>query len=155
MEQAKKSIKGRGLIVDLHGQSHPEEWIELGYTVPAEMLNSGIYRDCDTSVYSVFKHSKQKPTDIVDFISGDLSLGAILQQTSNQYKVVPSPNFPAPGGGNYYVGGYITKTHGSSQGGLVDSIQVECPSYVRMSPGRSSFSKDLAAAVCKFLELHY
>ena len=40
---------------------------------------------------------------------------------------VPSPRQPSPGKDKYYRGGYITQNHGSSNGGVVDAIQLELP----------------------------
>ncbi|KYO23821.1 hypothetical protein Y1Q_0015814 [Alligator mississippiensis] len=39
-----------GLIVDIHGQAHPEQWIELGYTISKASLNSGLFSASGSSI---------------------------------------------------------------------------------------------------------
>ena len=50
IQSAKEGISGPGLLIDIHGQSHPEGWIELGYTLSREQLNEKRYHSTDTSV---------------------------------------------------------------------------------------------------------
>ncbi len=53
VEQAKVSIGGPGLLVDVHGHSHVEGWVELGYTLSSQQLNQGSYQSHDTSIHSL------------------------------------------------------------------------------------------------------
>ena len=50
IEKAKREIGGPGLLIDIHGQNHPESWIELGYTLSADQLNNKTYCAKDTSI---------------------------------------------------------------------------------------------------------
>lgn len=51
IEKAKRDISGPGLLVDIHGHSHPEDWIELGYTLSHDQLNDRSYKSKETSIH--------------------------------------------------------------------------------------------------------
>ena len=68
IEKAKRDISGPGLLIDVHGQSHPEEWIELGYTVSDVQLKKRSYTSKDTSLYSLALRSGISSTDQIQVI---------------------------------------------------------------------------------------
>ena len=151
---AKESIKGPGLFLDIHGQVHPEKWVELGYTLSGAILDSKEYTPNNTSVWSLAKRRIGPGLTLEDLIYGPWSLGGLL--ATEGYNSVPSPQNPSPGGKNYYTGGYITIHHGSKFGGAIDAIQIECPEHVRKDKtAGKEFSAGLARAVYKYLQLHY
>ena len=91
------SSYGRGLIIDLHGQSHPEERIELGY-----LLNGSMLRDLEQNAtdYSnqvsiknlISNHPKQ--TSFQQLLVGENSLGTLLSE--QDFAAVPSQSDQAP-----------------------------------------------------------
>lgn len=72
------------------------------------------------------------------------------------YNTVPSPINPGPLNGNYYNGGYITKTHGSyyNAGLPLNAIQIEVPSSLRQIDTVDEFARNLAYSVFEFYYLH-
>ena len=63
-----------------------------------------------------------------------------------------------PGNDEYFTGGYITRTHGSIDGTLVDAIQCETPGEVRNDGGpdlRRTFSEALGTAIVNFHNRYY
>lgn len=142
-----------GLILDIHGQAHPERWIELGYSLSKTSLNSG---DFSVSCSSI-SHLASQLVNVSSqtLVAGNRSLGKYIEEQDNSYVCVPSPSNPSPNNGSYYSGGYITKTFGSLSSGTVDAIQLELPQWVRAAEERPRFCKALARAVMKFWQTNY
>lgn len=153
INKARESLSP-GLLIDLHGQGHPEAWVELGYLLRTAQLNYNNYTASQTSVWSLSNHTLQNLSSIQDLIYGPASFGGLLE--SKGYKTVPSPTHPSPGEGRYYSGGYITQTYGSMHGGNVDSIQIESPGVLRYDDEvRTKYAKDLASSAVEFMNIHY
>ena len=74
---------------------HNEDWIELGYAMSQDVLNSHAYTPEMTSIYSLYRNSKQRVECITDIVSGATSFGALLG--AHGYEVVPSPKNIYPG----------------------------------------------------------
>ncbi|XP_030303692.1 uncharacterized protein LOC115598093 [Calypte anna] len=150
---AAKSRMTGGLILDIHGQAHPEQWIELGYTLSKTSLNSGIY----SASFSSISHLASQLVNVSaeTLVAGNRSLGNYIEEQKHSYVCVPSPSNPSPNNGSYYAGGYIVKTFGSQSSGTVDAIQLELPQWVRAAEERSRFCKALARAVMKFWQTNY
>jgi len=120
---------GRGLYIDLHGQSHVQDWTEIGYLLTRvelalsdSTLNQPSYIN-RTSVQYRGRVLSAQGTPFSQFLRGPRSLGGLLEEEG--LKAVPSPSYPDPSGGNYFNGGYSTDRHGSINGGVVDGIQIE------------------------------
>ncbi|XP_023322048.1 uncharacterized protein LOC111696624 isoform X2 [Eurytemora carolleeae] len=146
IRKASKKIGGRGLLLDIHGQNHKQNSVELGYLIYKSELNAGKYRKRNSSILNL---AKTTGLSIEELLHGDLSFGALLEEEG--YKAVPSPRQHAPGKQRYYTGGFITQVYGSSRGGEIDSIQIEIPGESRFSSKvRKKFSRGLAKAVQKF-----
>lgn len=154
IERAQNDIKKPGLLCDLHGHGHSEQWIELGYALSPTILNSNYYTSEMTSVYSLFRNSAVKMDDIHDLISGELSLGSMLC-AEGYTEVVPSPLYPYPGNGHYYAGGFITEMHGSKNGGSFDAVQIESPSNLRSKEIVDRYAETLGKVIYKFVMIHY
>lgn len=155
--QAKSSISqvgdGNGLLLDIHGQSHPEEMTELGYMVIKDRLN-GVDGKVPVAQYSSIRSLANRVNiDFESLLRGDNSLGHYLQD--NGHNTVPSPVNPKPGSAQYFTGGHIIKTHGSRYGGEIDAIQVEIPKPMRNSNEAEEYASHLASAVFKFMREHY
>lgn len=146
-----KSRMSPGLLIDIHGQSHPEQWIELGYLISKANLDSGTFSAAVTSIHSLSKRLGNVPFETL--LRGSRSLGKLIEEQNRSYVCVPSPTNPGPNGGNYFSGGYIVGTHGSKLCGEVDAIQIELPKWIRESEERPSFGIALAKALINFYEL--
>jgi len=158
IDLAKKDIGKPGLYLDIHGHSHSENWIELGYTVSGEKLNTGDYSASETSIHRLHEKliSKGHHISIQQLVSGPQSFGGMLSAI-NGYSdvVVPSPRHPGPGTGQYFSGGYNVVRHGSRTGGEIDGIQIESPIGQRMPAERVKYAEAVGCAIVEFLQLYY
>ena len=153
IRSAKQEVEGPGLVIDLHGQNHHQNSIEIGYLFKKSELNNQDYNSTVPSIKNLLERTKISTPEI---LYGDKSLGSLFE--SSGYNAVPSPGQHYPGKDKYYKGGYITQTHGSSKEGEIDAIQLELPAEIRHEGGeelRESFSKDLAKILAKFIEQYY
>mmetsp|Transcript_89989 Transcript_89989/g.155879 ORF Transcript_89989/g.155879 Transcript_89989/m.155879 type:complete len:652 (-) Transcript_89989:274-2229(-) len=143
-----------GLLLDIHGHAHTEGWIELGYLLGSRALN-GQGQDLDAERSSISHLAKvHASTPFEQILRGDGSLGALLSSPSyGGYRTVPSPTDPGPDDGNYFSGGYITRTYS----GKLDAIQIELPSALRSSSAQivQEGVTNLAAAAIHFMSLWY
>lgn len=145
-----------GLIIDLHGHSHGEDWIELGYCLNRNDLNRKTLcpHQNPTSLDSLIARSH---LDIEEIIRGeDFSLGGLLESRFG-LKCVPSPRHPHPLNSNYYSGGYITEMHGSRSNPdyPFSAIQIEVPVSLRADePTLDLFAKKLAICLFEFYFRH-
>ena len=128
IEHARNQVRhncGTGVIFDIHGQSHPEKMIELGYALSSEQLNA-TPRPEHSSIRSLNNRSRHNFDNI---LRGPQSLGARLSLEG--FETVPSPSHRAPGTAKYYSGGYTIQQWGSTAGGTIDAIQLELPFHIR------------------------
>ncbi|KAM4695626.1 uncharacterized protein WCC33_014426 [Rhinophrynus dorsalis] len=143
----------KGLLIDIHGQAHPEEWIELGYTISKTSLDAGTFSAGDSTIFSMSKELYDVPFETL--LRGSRSLGKFIEDQNINYICVPSPTNPGPNGGNYFSGGYIVQTHGSKNGGEIDAIQIELPRWIRESAERPSFCVSLSKALMNFYQFSF
>jgi len=142
-----------GLLIDIHGQVHKKNSTEIGYLIKPKDLNLGNYTNSNLSIKALVTRKK---VTVEEYIWGSRSLGALFEDAG--YKAVPSPNKTSPGKDKYFNGGYITSTHGSWYGGLVDAIQLEIPGEIRNDGGKSlrkHFSSNLARILATFFSKNY
>jgi len=142
-----------GLLIDIHGQVHKKNSTEIGYLIKPQDLNLGNYTNSNLSIKALVTRKK---APVEEYIWGSRSLGALFEDAG--YKAVPSPNKTSPGKDKYFNGGYITSTHGSWLGGLVDAIQLEIPGEIRNDGGKSlrkHFSSNLARILATFFSKNY
>ena len=152
---------GSGLVIDIHGQSHEEQRIELGYLLSSSdlrmsnsTLNSPDYLNGSSIKSLLIDHPDN--LKLTDLLSGEFSLGNFL--TSFGYASVPSKEDTAPKEGElYFSGGYNTATYGSRDNGSVDAIQIELNMVgVRdTNENRTSFSKEFAQVLISYLRMYY
>ena len=149
---------GSGFYIDLHGHGHKIQRLELGYmlsasdlTLPDTALNSPTYRNKSSIRTLVMETGLSLPA----LVRGPTSLGSLLEDLG--FPSVPSAGQPNPGGAPYYSGGYSTGRHGSSDGGSISGVQIECNwEGVRSTETeRAAFSQAMAEALETFLETHY
>tara|TARA_B100000767_G_scaffold274049_1_gene305916 strand:+ start:484 stop:1404 length:921 start_codon:yes stop_codon:yes gene_type:complete len=152
---------GSGLVIDIHGQSHEEQRIELGYLLSSSDLrmNNPIINSLDfknkSSVKGILNNNLNN-LKLIDLLSGEFSMGNFL--TLKGYASVPSKEDIAPKQGElYFSGGYNTATYGSRDSGSVDAIQIELNMIgVRdTSENRTIFSKDFAEVLITYLRTYY
>lgn len=163
IDTAKEKITedyGRGLFLDLHGHSHNEQRIELGYLIsktelqlPNSDLDGQEYID-KSSIQSLVGDNLLSLTHS-QLLRGDHSFGTLLE--SNQVAAVPSKSDPFPiGNEGYFRGGYNTERHGSANGGSIDAIQIECDQTIRFDANnRERFAINLTSVTNQFIDLHY
>jgi hypothetical protein len=143
----------QGLLIDIHGQSHSENWIELGYLLTSTVLNStkDLTNYQSSSINSLASISSYKFNDL---IRGEFSLGGIMESRYN-LKVVPSPKYLSPNGGNYYSGGFITKEYSSAKKTTrINAIQIEAPYLMRIDSDVEYYANRIADSIFAFYIHH-
>ncbi|ORX91229.1 hypothetical protein K493DRAFT_409435 [Basidiobolus meristosporus CBS 931.73] len=152
-KQVERSF-GRGLYIDLHGQKHPEKWIELGYLVHASDLDRLNEHSASGTVSqsSSLRGLSGRRNHFLDLIRGPNSLGGLFERKA--YKTVPSPSIPSPNGGQYYRGGYCLQRHTSLS---IDGVQIELPAHLRRGSMeiRNKLVNDMADIINHFVSRHY
>jgi len=154
---ARADIGGPGLLIDLHGQNHHQNSVEIGYLYKKSELNRGDYFSSVPGIRSLLERSGLTPASL---LLGEMSMGALLERSG--YRAVPSPRQTCPGEDRYYKGGYICQTHGSRDTEIcangIDAIQIEVPAEIRHEGGeklRTKFSKDFAKILSVFMDTYY
>ena len=144
----------QALIVDIHGQAHPENWVEIGYIIRKNELDLPLLPNSLNSSVAIMSALSTKYS-LDEIIRGDASLGGLMQKKYN-LKVVPSPHYPSPGQSNYYNGGHITSTHGSYYPSpySVNALQIEIPKAMRADDTFQSYAKQIAACLFDFYWIH-
>lgn len=155
---------GRGLLIDIHGHGHSENYIELGYvlsstalTLPADMINSDPSIPAGSSIRSLYNR-KQSTLSFAELLRGkSTSLGGRLQ--SYGYDTVPSHIHKHPSiNERYFHGGYSVQKYGSRHGEqVIDAIQVELPRLLRLgnSELRENFITDFSECLSWFTKEYY
>jgi autotransporter-associated beta strand protein len=150
---------GKGFYIDLHGQGHAIQRLELGYLLSSSQLGLSDSTLNTTTSYenqsSIRTLSQQSPLSFAALLRGANSFGGLME--AQGYPCVPSPSTPNPGGDPYFDGGYNTKTHGSSTGGVIDALQIES-NYTGVrdsSAHRTAFAASLAEVMDEFFAIHY
>jgi hypothetical protein len=148
---------GHGLIIDVHGQSHDEGWVEWGYALTSRQLA------LDDGELAVGERPLGSTVDALArrhggaraaLVRGPQSLGGLAHTAG--YKSVPSPAHPHPDGGRYFNGGYNVRRHGSRAEGSIDAVQMEVPRHLRLeAPDRRRFASDVAGCLVKYLVRWY
>jgi N-formylglutamate amidohydrolase len=163
IKQARQAVEqqhGFGLLLDMHGHSHREGRVELGYRVSdanlrlddTELAAKGKVI-ADTTIRDLDQRS---PSSFLELLRGRQSLGGLLE--ARGFNVVPSPSIPAPDEGQlYFQGGYTSDVHGSRRGGSISAIQIESPlKTVRdTEEHRAAFLQALCLSLEKFYPLHF
>ncbi len=148
-------IFGKGIYIDIHGQSHPHNYLEFGYMLDNSVLNLHEtqlkeYQE-QSSIKNLAKFSKQS---FIDQLKGPSSMGSLM--TNLGFDSVPSVKLPYAADNNYYEGAYNTYLHGSLDERNISGIQIEFP-YVNCrdtKENRQMCAKAFVCALTKFLELH-
>ncbi len=165
MGVAKKKIQtdfGSGIVFDMHGHgANPDGTYDLhswlGYLLKGTDLDKSD-SELNTEIYKN-KSSIQAWTDsstysFIDVLRGKQSFGSLMDSLG--YECVPSINDTGPAGMRYFSGGYITRRHGSVDGGTVSAIQIEAPKPgIRDTDENwSKFAGAMATATGEYYLLH-
>jgi len=152
IRRVQKTMATSGLLLDFHGQRHLQNSTELGYVYRKSDLNEGnLPREGVSSVSSLLARTGLSPQQL---LSGPESLGSLWEEAG--YMAIPSPRQPKPGTDKYYRGGYITQTHGSSNGGVVDAIQLELPvELTNSTESRARFAASIGDVIAEFHSKYY
>lgn len=144
----------QSLVLDIHGHTHAEDWVEFGYVLTRQQLNSPSLSP-STMQSSIDNLVAKSPLSMDELVRGDLSLGGILESL-HKIKSIPSPKNPRPNDNNYFTGGYISQVHGSYMNRLqpFSAIQIESPSSLRQTATVDDFARKLADAVFQYYLLH-
>jgi hypothetical protein len=150
---------GRGLYIDLHGQSNPIKRVELGYCLNDQQLTctDTVLNQPEYAAASTIRNlTRQTGRPFVELLRGPKSIGGLL--VTEGYPAVPSPAMPDPGLGNsYFDGGYSVRRYGSADGSAIDGLQMEV-NYVGVRDtaiNRAYFALALARALDAFFRQHY
>ena len=153
------TMHGRGILIDLHGQSHPEQRIELGYLLNVQMLRDFEANNADYSNQAYIKSLISNNPQQVNFeqlIIGDNSLGTLLEFKG--FDAVPSNSDQAPLEHQlFFSGGHNTINYGSRDSGSIDAIQVELNREGLRSEieDRERFASVFSNILVDFLTTHY
>lgn len=147
---------GRELYLDIHGHSHPQPRVELGYQLSAEQLKlSGVALGALEQGSTISSLALTSPDDFEERLRGNSSLGGLLEESG--FPSVPSPSLPDPAGEPYFSGGFNADRYSAqSEDELFVAIQIECPREgVRDSVrNRRRFAEALAESIVEFLKRH-
>ncbi|RIA87798.1 hypothetical protein C1645_827278 [Glomus cerebriforme] len=155
---------GYGLLIDIHGHGHPENYIELGYVLSSatlslstNALDNNIEIASESSIRALYTR-KQNVMSFSELLRGEYtSLGGKLQNLG--YDTVPSHvhQFPMPNE-RYFHGGYSVQRYGSRHNEqVVDAIQIELPRFLRLGNKRlrEHFVDNLAEALVWYIQKYY
>jgi hypothetical protein len=160
-KQAVISSAGRGLLIDLHGQGHSIQRLEIGYNTDTGDLFKPTLTSSDRYDSSIRELGERSRLTFDQLVRGDLSLGTLLQ--SRGYPSVPSTTNPNQGTVSgvynpYFTGGHTVEIYGSkgSKSGAINAIQIEC-NYTGVrdsSSNRAAFAWALTDALDLYFPLH-
>lgn len=157
IEKAQKAAiakAGKVFYIDLHGQSHRDRRIELGYLHDQETLAKPDRElNALASTGSLRKIAEKSKLSYVELLRGPRSLGALLE--ARGFPCSPSPGRPVPVL-PFFAGGYSTRRHVPADA-PVAGLQIECNlAGVRdTAANRQRFATALVAALREYLAEHF
>lgn len=156
---AKKVIEkefGKGLYIDIHGQSHPKGYLEFGYLLDNDILklhDSQLKKNHIHSSINTLGNFSQEC--FIDQLRGPHSMGSLM--CNQGYDSIPSVKLPYASDGNYFEGAYDTIRYGSLKGGNISGIQIEFP-YAQCrdtQENREACAKAFVSSLIKFIGVHF
>lgn len=143
---------GRGFLIDLHGQSHKDQRIELGYLHSIETLalpDAALNAPAIAAAGSLRLLAARSKLPYAELLRGPRSLGALLM--AQGYRATPSPELPSPVL-PFFIGGYTVARHTRS-GTQIAGLQIEANlAGVRDSAAaREKFARALVTVLGEFL----
>lgn len=143
---------GWAFLIDLHGHSHPQAQVELGWlhdaddlARPEPLLNTAAF----AARGSAELLAQRSSLPYSEFLRGPTSLGALLENQG--FPATPSPRLPVPTL-PYFRGGYTLVRHCDAARGVA-GVQIEAnrPRLRDTEANRQRFAEALAAALNTFL----
>jgi len=146
---------GKGLYIDIHGQSHPKGYLEFGYLLVNDTLklpDSSLLEYRDNS--SIKTLSLFSPESFLQQLKGPHSLGTLMCNAG--YDSVPSIKLPYATDDNYFEGAYDTIRYGSLSGGHISGIQIEFPyrDIRDTKEHRERCAVSFVQAIIRFMQIH-
>ncbi|MGB8167384.1 MAG: hypothetical protein WCF18_07820, partial [Chthoniobacteraceae bacterium] len=143
---------GKGFLIDIHGQGHKDQRIELGYLHPIEtyaLTDAELNAPGIAAGGSLRLMAKQSKLPYAELVRGQRSLGARLE--AQGYLAAPSPERPAPVL-PFFIGGYTVARH-AGKGASVAGLQIEANlKGVRdTAEAREKFARTLVPILHDFL----
>lgn len=147
---------GKGLYIDIHGQSHPKAYLEFGYLLVNDVLklyNTELEEhQSKSSIATLSNFSKESFTDQ---LKGPHSMGSLM--CNEGYDSIPSVKLPYATDGNYFEGAYDTIRYGSLDKGVISGIQIEFP-YLNVrdtKEHREKCAKAFVKSIIRFMQIHF
>lgn len=146
---------GVGLLIDIHGQAHKGERIEIGYLHKESAMDQAdaiINTTAFSEKGSIALIARSTRLPYAELLRGPTSLGAFLQEKG--YRCTPSPALPRPVE-PYFEGGYTTARYGRADRRMI-AIQIEANRKgVRDTPeSRTRFAKAFVDALDIYFRTH-
>jgi hypothetical protein len=127
IEKASAAIvaqSGKGFLIDVHGQGHKDQRIELGYLHPIEtyaLSDAELNAQAIAAAGSLRLIAAKTKTPYADLVRGPNSLGALLE--AQGYPAAPSPRCPTPVL-PFFIGGYTVARH-AGKSSAIAGMQME------------------------------
>jgi N-formylglutamate amidohydrolase len=147
---------GKAFFIDLHGQAHKDQRIELGYLHSRDAL-ARTDAELDTPAIaaegSLRRIAARSKLPYSALLRGPRSLGALLE--ARDFPCTPSPGRPTPNL-PYFQGGYTVRRHVAADA-PVAGLQIECNmNGVRdTAANRAKFATALVATLREYLAEHF
>jgi N-formylglutamate amidohydrolase len=143
---------GVAFFIDLHGQSHPDVRVELGYRHSAAALAAGddeINKPAFVARGSLQLIAARSRDSYAQLLRGPSSLGALLEKRG--FPSTPSPRMPVPSE-PFFAGGYSVERHCDAKRNIT-GLQIETNrSNLRdTKENRQRFAEALVATLEEFL----
>ncbi|MFM7605065.1 MAG: hypothetical protein ACKO8Z_07675, partial [Prosthecobacter sp.] len=144
---------GSVFLIDMHGQNHPGQRVELGYLHKPEELSQSLEKlnaadfVAKGSLAQLMRRSKLPYSEL---LQGPCSFGALLE--ARGYPTTPSPRLPVPDQ-PYFSGGYTVARHCKPP---TTGFQLEA-NRVRLrdtETHRRRFAQTLAGVLEEYLRVH-
>jgi hypothetical protein len=146
---------GKGLYIDIHGQSHPKGYLEFGYLLKNDVLKlHDSYLEEYQEKSSIKTLSKFSSECFLYQLKGPHSLGSLM--CNEGYDAIPSVKLPYATDENYFEGAYDTIRYGSLTNGNISGIQIEFP-YLNIrdsEENRKKCAKAFVKSIIKYMKIH-
>ncbi len=143
---------GKGFLLDLHGQSHKDQRIELGYLHSIETLalpDAALNAPGVAAAGSLRLVAASSKLPYAQLLRGPQSLGGLIE--AQGYRAAPSPSLPSPVL-PFFIGGYTVARHTRAPSKIA-GLQIESNLVgVRdTAAAREKFARALVSALGEFL----
>lgn len=146
----------KGLYIDIHGQSHPDAFLEFGYLLDNDILKLNDEElekfKGKSSIKTMSEFSKES---FIEQLKGVNSMGTLM--TEKGFKSIPSKKYPYAKDDKYFEGKDNTIKYGSLNGGSISGIQIEFPykNCRDSKENRKECAKAFVSSIIKFMQIHF